>query len=92
MDAGKTLNRSRTHMPMAIKQAVVIGIVLAAIGYAMAMMGAHSPTSTAEEAAARPVREATVVLRPTPSEDQVQREEDPRACEPGRGITERCVY
>jgi len=92
MSAGETLNRSGMRTPMALKRAVVIGVVLAAIGYGMARMGADSPTSPAEAAGAGPRREATVVPRIAPPEDRLQREEDPRPCELERGITERCTY
>jgi hypothetical protein len=92
MGAGETHDRFGTRMPLALKRVVVITVALAAIGYGMAKMGAHSPATPAEAAAAASGGEATVVPRLPPPEDGVQREEDPRPCEPERGITERCTY
>jgi hypothetical protein len=92
MDTGKRLDRSGTRTATAVKRTVVIGIVLAAIGYGTARMGGHSSTLPAEAAAAGPAREATLAMRPAAPEGQIRREEDPRPCEPERGIAERCTY
>ncbi len=92
MGAGEMLDRYGTRMRLALKQVLVICIVLAAVGYGMSIMGEHSPASPAEAAAAASAREAAVVPRPASPDDRVQREDDPRPCEPERGINERCTY
>jgi hypothetical protein len=92
MDAPGRPDRSRTSMAAALKRTVAIGIVLGVIGYGLARMGGHSPTVGAQAAGAESAPVATTALRPASAENLILGEEDPRPCEPERGITERCTY
>jgi hypothetical protein len=102
MLANSTRYRSPTRKSLRLKGAVVVGIALAALTYGMLIRGAHPPSSTvaaatadatrAQAAARNERRAAHHWAHPFDAEDYLEREGEPRACAPERGITEACAY
>ena len=102
MAANNVLHLSAARKSSRLKQAVVVVIAIVAVGYGIALNGAHPPSpkvATAAVEAARPPADAQdkprvteEVRRSANAEDGVQREAEPRSCAPERGITEACIY